>query len=148
MYAGSIGRTSVGPTHRLEGALTPVVTTAIGSLQPLPPWAAEWWAADNVPVDLLMDVDVGSHESSGAAPRGLVTRYLTFVSDLLSGHMATAVRGDRREDVTSPPAWRAALRAEFPALRRSRAAMRQFTGVVRRACPSPDRDFKRESSRT
>jgi len=84
VYANSIGGHPWGRPTESRGALTPVVTTEIGSLQPLPPWAAEWWAADNVPVDLPMDVDVGSYESSGAAPRGLVTRYLTFVSDLLS----------------------------------------------------------------
>ena len=30
----------------------PTVIAAIGALQPVPAWAAEWWAAENVPVDL------------------------------------------------------------------------------------------------
>ena len=84
VYANSIGGHPWGRPTESRGTLTPVVTTAIGSLQPLPPWAAEWWAADNVPVDLPMVGDVAGPESSGPAPRGLVTRYLAFVSDLLS----------------------------------------------------------------
>ena len=47
------------------GSLTSEVTTAVSSLQPLPAWAAEWWAADNVPVDLTVsvhaDIDDDSH---------------------------------------------------------------------------------------
>ncbi len=66
------------------GSLTPVVTTAIGSLRPLEPWAGEWWAADNVPVDLRMGGDAGSNESAGSARRGFIGGYFTFVGDLLS----------------------------------------------------------------
>lgn len=75
------GRPAVAPL-----SLTPVVTTAIGSLRPLEPWAGEWWAADNVPVDLRMGGDVASNDSTdtGAVGRGFVGRYFTFVGDLLS----------------------------------------------------------------
>ena len=65
-------------------SLTPVVTTAIGALRPLEPWAGEWWAADNVPVDLVMGGDVGIVESAGSARRGFMGRYFTFVGDFLS----------------------------------------------------------------
>src|SRR5712691_61301 len=34
------------------------VTATIGALQPMPAWAAEWWAADNVTVDLPVEVHV------------------------------------------------------------------------------------------
>jgi len=37
---------------------TPTVTATIGALQPMPAWAAEWWAAYNVPVDLPVAVHV------------------------------------------------------------------------------------------
>jgi hypothetical protein len=37
---------------------TPTVIAAIGALQPVPAWAAEWWAAWNVPVDLPVAVHV------------------------------------------------------------------------------------------
>jgi hypothetical protein len=36
----------------------PIVTSAINSLQPLPAWEAEWWAADNAAVDLSSLVNV------------------------------------------------------------------------------------------
>lgn len=84
VYANAIAGHSWGRPVDSPGALTPIVTTAIGSLQPLPPWAAEWWAADNVPVDLPMEGDLGGQESSGPPHRGLMTRYLAFVSDLFS----------------------------------------------------------------
>ena len=84
VYANAIAGHSWGRPLDSHGALTPVVTTAIGSLQPLPPWAAEWWAADNVPVDLPMESDVDSQESTGPARRGVMARYFTFFGDLLS----------------------------------------------------------------
>ena len=42
---------------------TPTVITAIGALQPVPAWAAEWWAAENVPVDLPVAVHVDIEET-------------------------------------------------------------------------------------
>jgi len=83
VYANAIAGHSWGRPVDSHDALTPVVTTAIGSLQPLPPWAAEWWAADNVPVDLPMESDLDSRESTGSTRRGLA-RYFTFFGDLLS----------------------------------------------------------------
>ena len=38
--------------------LTPLVTTASSSLRPMPAYAAEWWAADNVPLDVPISVYV------------------------------------------------------------------------------------------
>jgi hypothetical protein len=85
VYANAIAGHSWGRPRDLHSALTPVVTTAIGSLQPLPLWAAEWWAADNVPVDLPIEGGgVDSQESTGSARRGLMARYFTFFGDLLS----------------------------------------------------------------
>ena len=65
-------------------SLTPAVTTEIGSVRPLEPWAGEWWAADNVPVDLTEGGDLGIVESAESARRGFMGRYFTFVGDLLS----------------------------------------------------------------
>jgi hypothetical protein len=68
--------------------VTANVTTAIASIEPLPAWAAEWWAADNVPIDspvtvrVSADVASGDEAESGFAPRG--GRYLSIFGDLLS----------------------------------------------------------------
>jgi hypothetical protein len=66
------------------GSLTPVVTTAIGSLQPLPAWAAEWWAADNVPVDLPVSVHVARDYAMDFGSLGVTGRYVALLGDLLS----------------------------------------------------------------
>jgi hypothetical protein len=64
------------------------VTAAIASIEPLPAWAAEWWAADNLPIDSPVTVrvraDVASDDEpdSGFAP--FTGRYLSIVGDLLS----------------------------------------------------------------
>ena len=47
-----------------DGRFTPAVVSTIASLQPMPGWAAEWWAAQNVPVDLWAAV----HADLGDAP--------------------------------------------------------------------------------
>jgi len=66
------------------GSLTPVVTAAIGSVRPLPAWAAEWWAAENVPADLPVVVHAGTDSSIDAGPLRLVSRYFAWVGDLVS----------------------------------------------------------------
>jgi len=87
VYANAIGGHAWGRPAAAR-ALTPVVTTAIGSLRPLPAWSAAWWAADNVPVDLPMEVPMGSEavslEPTSPAARGLMARTFTFFGDLLS----------------------------------------------------------------
>jgi hypothetical protein len=60
------------------------VTTDVASLQPLPAWAAEWWAAENVPTDLPIAVHADSDVSVVAGPRGLMGRYFAWVGELLS----------------------------------------------------------------
>jgi len=85
VYANAIAREPwgrIGDDDRR--ALTPVVTTAFGALRPLPAWSAEWWAADNVPVDLPMVAETAIPEATGSARRGLVTRCFGFVGNLLS----------------------------------------------------------------
>ena len=66
-------------------AVTPAVDAAISSLQPLPAFAAEWWAADNVPLDMPISVRVESDRpAAGDVPvRGLVG-YFGLVGELLS----------------------------------------------------------------
>jgi len=71
-----------------SAALTPIVTTAIGSLRPLPAWAPEWWAADNAPVDVPISVRLGGDEPT-VAERGVMARYLTMAGQFVS----TAWRG-------------------------------------------------------
>jgi hypothetical protein len=71
-----------------KATLIPNVTAAIASIEPLPAWAAEWWAADNLPIDSPVTVrvraDVASDDEpdSGFAP--FTGRYLSIVGDLLS----------------------------------------------------------------
>lgn len=69
VYANAIAGRSWGRPADERGSLTPVATADIGSLRPLPAWAAEWWAADNVPVDLPMAAHVG-RAAAGAASSG------------------------------------------------------------------------------
>lgn len=82
--------TGQGWTHPADDRLNsvPEVTTAINSVQPLPQWAAEWWAADNVPVDLpvavhpdLPQADVMVNAGGGGSMTG---GYFAFVGELLS----------------------------------------------------------------
>jgi len=71
-----------------KATLIPNVTATIASIDPLPAWAAEWWAADNVPIDSPVTVrvraDVASDDEpdSGFAP--FTGRYLSIVGGLLS----------------------------------------------------------------
>jgi hypothetical protein len=84
VYANAIAGQPWGGTTGDRGSITPTVTTAFGALRPLPAWSAEWWAADNVPVDLPMGGDTVRHEAAGSVRRGLMSRCFTFVGDLLS----------------------------------------------------------------
>lgn len=60
VYARAMNGKSWDARHDETRLSTATVITAIGALQPLPEWAAEWWAAENVPVDLpiMVHVDV------------------------------------------------------------------------------------------
>ena len=64
---------------------TPRVTMAISSLQPMPAFAAEWWAADNVPLDLPISVLVEPDRPAGddLHARGF-SSYFALVGELLS----------------------------------------------------------------
>jgi hypothetical protein len=86
VYARAVAGQAWGRRAVVPSSLTPVVTTEIGSLRPLEPWAGEWWAADNVPVDLRMDGEPISDDSvvTASVRRGFVGRYFTLVGDLLS----------------------------------------------------------------
>jgi hypothetical protein len=68
-----------------SASVTPAVDAAISSLQPLPAFAAEWWAADNVPLDMPISVRVESDRPAGGdiPVRGLVG-YFGLVGELLS----------------------------------------------------------------
>lgn len=60
-----------------DGPFTPEVIAAINSLQPMPEFEADWWAAENVPVDL--PVSVHADVIDGRAPG-----YLAAIGELLS----------------------------------------------------------------
>jgi hypothetical protein len=69
--------------------MTPSVAASIASIEPLPGWAAEWWAADNAPFDSPFTVRVSADFAGDAQPDdgGLppfTGRYLSIVGDLLS----------------------------------------------------------------
>jgi Family of unknown function (DUF5715) len=84
VYARAImGQRWARPAHQRD-SVTPVVTTAIGSLQPLSAWAEEWWAADNVPVDLPISVRVDADDTSDSGPAGVTGRYVALIGELLS----------------------------------------------------------------
>jgi len=68
-----------------SASVTPAVDAVISSLQPMPAFAAEWWAADNVPLDFPMSVRVEPDHPTGSdvGARGLVG-YFGFVGELLT----------------------------------------------------------------
>jgi hypothetical protein len=68
-----------------SASVTPTVDAAISSLLPLPAFAAEWWAADNVPLDVPISVRVEPDRPAGGdvPVRGRVG-YFGLVGELLS----------------------------------------------------------------
>jgi hypothetical protein len=67
-----------------RGPLTPVVTTEVASLQPLPAWAAEWWAAENVSTDLPISVRLHEDSTTVSPPLGVMGRYFALFGEFLS----------------------------------------------------------------
>lgn len=87
-YADVYARAMRGDTWNPQPAmraLRPTITTAIGALRPLPAWADEWWAADNVSIDLPVaihaDVERTASVNDSYVPRrggfSLVTALLS-----------------------------------------------------------------------
>jgi hypothetical protein len=68
-----------------NASLTPAVDAVISSLQPVPAFAAEWWAADNVPLDVPLTVRVEPDHLIGSdvSARGLAG-YFGLVGELLT----------------------------------------------------------------
>jgi uncharacterized protein DUF5715 len=66
-------------------SVTPAVDAVISSLQPMPAFAAEWWAADNVPLDVPISVRVEPDHPTGSdiGARGLAS-YFGIVGELLT----------------------------------------------------------------
>jgi len=86
VYAHALNGESWPRRVDANASLTPTVTMAISSLEPMPAFAAEWWAADNVPLAVPISVLVEpDHPVDGDVMRhrGL-TGYFALVGDLLS----------------------------------------------------------------
>ena len=68
-----------------SASMTPTVEAAISSLRPTPAFAAEWWAAENVPLDMPISVRVEPVHLAGGdvGTRGLIG-YFGLVGELLS----------------------------------------------------------------
>ena len=79
------GQPSSMPPDDARASVTPAVDVAISSLQPTPAFAAEWWTADNVPLDMPISVRVEpDHPAVVDVPtRGLIG-YFGLVGELLS----------------------------------------------------------------
>ena len=79
------GQPSSMPPDAARVSVTPAVDAAISSLQPMPAFAAEWWAADNVPLDMPISVRVEPDRPADAIvpARGLIG-YFGLVGELLS----------------------------------------------------------------
>jgi Family of unknown function (DUF5715) len=79
------GQPSTMPPDDARASVTPAVEVAISSLQPMPAFAAEWWAADNVPLDMPISVRVEADRPADAVvpSRGLIG-YFGLVGELLS----------------------------------------------------------------
>ena len=79
------GQPSSMPPGGASASVTPAVDAAISSLRPMPAFAAEWWAADNVPLDVPISVRVEpDHPAATVVPtRGLVG-YFGLVGEFLS----------------------------------------------------------------
>ena len=85
VYAHAINGEPWGRPLDDDRVLTPTVIASIGALQPMPAWAAEWWAAENVPVDLPVPAHSDLGDSSvieNPDARG-ITRF-AFFGGLLS----------------------------------------------------------------
>jgi hypothetical protein len=78
------GQPSMRPADA-NASVTPAVDVAISSLQPKPAFAAEWWAADNVPLDMPISVRVEPDHPTGGdvGVRGFAG-YFELVGELLS----------------------------------------------------------------
>jgi hypothetical protein len=86
VYAHAINGEPWGRPVDIDGSLTPMVSAAIASLQPMPAMAAEWWAADNVPVDASIAVRVDAPDIMAVAdpqPRR-TTSYVALLGELMS----------------------------------------------------------------
>jgi uncharacterized protein DUF5715 len=85
VYTHLIAGQPLIPSADVSASVTPAVDAVISSLQPLPAFAAEWWAADNVPLDLPISVRVEPDHPAGSdvGVRGLAG-YFGLVGELLS----------------------------------------------------------------
>jgi Family of unknown function (DUF5715) len=84
VYTDLITGQSIQPQDA-RASVTPAVNVAISSLQPLPTFAAEWWAADNVPLDMPISVHVEpDHPAGGDVGARGFAGYFGLVGELLS----------------------------------------------------------------
>lgn len=90
LYARAMTGQPWGRPLETRRSLMPVVTTEIGSVQPLPAWAAEWWAAENVTSDLPVTVHVGDGPLAGSSPLGIIGRCIAKVGEFLAEELGLA----------------------------------------------------------
>ena len=85
VYTHLIAGQPLIPSADGGASMTPAVDAVISSLQPLPAFAAEWWAADNVPLDLPISIRVEPDRpaSSDVRASGFAS-YFGLVGELLS----------------------------------------------------------------
>lgn len=86
VYARAINGQTWGRAGDGAHFFTPTVSATIASLQPMPRWAAEWWAADNVPLEMALAVSVRPEETLAAADSSVrdVTGYVVLRQFLAS----------------------------------------------------------------
>jgi hypothetical protein len=85
IYARAISGGPWDPPVDNNRALTPTVSVSIGSLQPVPAWADEWWAAENVPLEAALSTSVTPEEIQVAdSEAGGVTGFVALVGEFFS----------------------------------------------------------------
>ena len=86
VYARAITGRTWGPPSDGGAVLTPMVTAAVGSVLPMPDASAEWWAAENVPIEapmfVLVEAPAPAVQPDPPAPSTPI--YVAILGEILS----------------------------------------------------------------